>query len=159
MATATKKRPTVEKRIDDYGRKIAKAKRSAAAKLHDDCTKGEVGQAVRELAKEVHSVPAPIRAMGYLMGDATALVKALTAAGVRFASRKNAPAQIAGSAYAAWAVNHGSAGECPANWTLVQTLFVQGVVHALHHKEGTPELAREMLEHANQIPAGKRKAR
>lgn len=130
------------------GKKIDRALASAAARLDADETTGEIANTLRGLRRDMEAIPAPIRAMEYLSADAEYLVAALTGGGVRFASRKNAPSQIAGSAYAAWMLAYRSGGGESVDWTLVASMFVEGVVHAMRKKNGVPKNARRMLEDA-----------
>lgn len=135
----------IQRRYAGWGRKVRSAERKAVKALHDNATVGEIATAVRQFADTVNTIPAPVRAMEHAMRDCEELVGVLAARGFRFASRKNAPAQLAASVYAAWLDCHAIPAADPVEWLNAVTLLVDGLAHAADHSTGTSQLTRETM--------------
>ena len=135
----------LESKYRRWGRMASAAHAKAAKAVHPKATRAEVEAAVAEFARDLERIPATVLAMELAMRDCERLVQALNAAGLRFASRKNAPAQLAAAAYAGWISCHAASGTRPADWMGVLACLVEGVEHALVNGNGTPRALREIV--------------
>ncbi|MEI6239606.1 MAG: hypothetical protein WCR51_04395 [Planctomycetia bacterium] len=128
-----------------WGRIVSAARASAEKAIHPEATPAEIEAAIAKCSRKLVSIPAPVLAMEAAMSDCERLVQILGRAGLRFASRKNAPAQLAAAAYAGWIACHSSRGTTPADWMGVVASLVDGVEHAIEHGTGTPRAVRQAV--------------
>ena len=141
--TATKK--AAQGTVEKWDRHHRRAVRRATNRLAGDVTADDVVDTVRQLAADVEEIPAPLRAMENAMHDATRLVGVLEVAGVRFADRNEAPAQIAGAVFAVWLSCHKHPATKPVDWLGVFSMVATAVEWATQNGEHAPPEARRLM--------------
>lgn len=131
-----------------WGRIVCDARSKAAKALHPKATTADIEAAVAKFSRELDRIPAPVLAMEAAMSDCERLVQILGRAGLRFASCKNAPSQLAAAAYAGWITCHSRRGTTPADWMGIVSALVDGIEHALANGTGTPPAVQKAVRDA-----------
>lgn len=112
---------------------------------------GSVVAALRRYSAAEKSVPPKIRSLHEAQAIAEELVETLVDAGVKFASRKEAPSQVAASIYAGWLAAFRAEKPDPVDWLFAVSLAAKGIEHAIRTADGAPEIAREIVSETGSV--------
>mgnify|MGYP001556696565 FL=1 len=126
----------------------------AMAALDDDTTAEELAETVRQADRRLREIPPRVRAMEACMATAERLVDVLGQRGIHFANTTNAPAQLAGSMYAAWIWHDHHGVEDNADWLAVMEACAAAVAWAVDHADTAHPLAQRLVADVlGEIPA------